>query len=239
MFLSPLPVARLLAWAAVLLAGGVAQQPGATSPNSTLPLQLTGLMVDTDAPARSACLIRCTRPPERHVMLVAGERACDVAEVLEVRDVGVVLKNLETGRMELLTSSAATSSHAVPHALRQGASPAARADEAEPVLPEVSVRRYLANLPELLASAVARPRYQDGANGQRVVDGFEIGQVTAGGAADKLGLRNGDVIQQVNGQSLDGMATVMRLFEQLPALAQVKVTVLRNGQKLTFVLNTK
>ena len=61
----------------------------------------------------------------------------------------------------------------------------------------------------------------------------------AGGAADQLGLRNGDVIQEVNGQLLDGMPTVMRLFEQIQTLPQMKVAVLRNGQKLTFVLNTK
>ncbi len=239
MFLSPVLGARLSAMAVVLLAGGVVQQPGATLPNSTLPLQLTGLMVDTDTPTRSACLIRCTRPPERHVMVVAGDRACDVAELLEVREAGVLLKNLETGRVQFLTFSTATSSRAVRPALLTGASPDARAGEVEPFLPEVPVGRYLANLPELLESAVARPRYQDGADGQRVIDGFEIGQVMAGGAADQLGLRNGDVIQQVNGQSLDGMATVMRLYEQLQTLPQVKVTVLRNGQKLTFVLTTK
>ncbi len=36
-----------------------------------------------------------------------------------------------------------------------------------------------------------------------------------------------------------GMATVMRLFGQIQNLPRVKVTVLRNGQKLTFVLTTK
>ena len=54
----------------------------------------------------------------------------------------------------------------------------------------------------------------------------------AGGAADQLGLRNGDVVQEVDGQALDGMATVMRLFGQIQTLPRVKVTVLRDGRKL-------
>jgi type II secretory pathway component PulC len=172
-------------------------------------------------------------------MLVAGDRACEVAEILEVRQDGVVIENLGTGRMEFLAFPAATSSPAVPHALLRGVSPAAPADQVTPDPTEISVGRYLANLPELLESALATPRYRDGVNSQRVIDGFEIGQVKAGGAADQLGLRNGDVIQEVNGQLLDGMATVMRLFEQIQTLPRMKVTVLRNGQKLTFVLNTK
>jgi type II secretory pathway component PulC len=158
---------------------------------------------------------------------------------LEIRQDGVVVKNLKTGETELLTFPAATASLAARQSLRPGAAPAAHADEGSLALPEVPVGKYLANLPELLESAVATPRYREGADGQRVIDGFEIGQVKAGGAADQLGLRNGDVVQEVDGQALDGMATVMRLFGQIQNLPRVKVTVQRNGQKLTFVLTTK
>ena len=165
MLFSPTLAAGVSAWAIVLLAGGVPQQPRATLPQSVLPLTLTGLMLDTDAPAKSACLIRCTRPPERHGMLVAGDRACEVAEILEVRQDGVVIENLETGRTEFLTFSAATTSPAA----RKGPSMACRrlhVRTSQPGLPEVPVGRYLANLPELLESALATPRYRDDANGQ-------------------------------------------------------------------------
>jgi type II secretory pathway component PulC len=44
---------------------------------------------------------------------------------------------------------------------------------------------------------------------------------------------------EVNGKTLDGLPTVMRLFGQAQTTGQVKVTVLRGGQKMTFVLTTK
>ncbi|MCK7510122.1 MAG: PDZ domain-containing protein [Desulfobacterales bacterium] len=44
-----------------------------------------------------------------------------------------------------------------------------------------------------------------------MIDGFTVTQVKPSGAAERLGLRTGDVILDVNGQVLDGMPTVMRL----------------------------
>jgi hypothetical protein len=35
------------------------------------------------------------------------------------------------------------------------------------------------------------------------------------------------------------MATVMRLFGEVQAAPQARVTVLRNGQRMTFVITTK
>jgi len=98
------------------------------------------------------------------------------------------------------------------------------------------VEQYLTNLPELLQSALASPRFLDGPGGQRTIGGYEIGQVRPGGAADRLGLQNGDVITEVNGLRLDGLAAVMRLFSETRTMTQARVTVLRNGQTLTVVI---
>jgi S1-C subfamily serine protease len=106
-------------------------------------------------------------------------------------------------------------------------------------LPTEAVQTAIANLPELLSSAFAVPRYRDVEGGQRVIDGFVVTQVKPSGTAERLGLRNGDVILDVNGQVLDGMPTVMRLFGQLQATPQVTITVLRDGRRMSVVFNTK
>ena len=106
-------------------------------------------------------------------------------------------------------------------------------------VPTEAVQAAIANLPELLSSAFAVPRYRDVEGGQRVIDGFVVTQVKPSGAAERLGLRNGDVILDVNGQILDGMPTVMRLFGQLQATPQVTITVLRDGRRMNVVFNTK
>ena len=72
-----------------------------------------------------------------------------------------------------------------------------------------------------------------------MIDGFTVTQVKPSGAAERLGLRSGDIILDVNGQVLDGMPTVMRLFSQLQATPQVTITVLRDGQRMSVVFNTK
>jgi type II secretory pathway component PulC len=102
-----------------------------------------------------------------------------------------------------------------------------------------SVDRYLANLPDLLNSATATPRYRDMPDGRRAIDGFEIGQIRKASVVEQLGLQEGDVILEVNGQALDGLATVMKLFGEFQAAPQATVTILRNGRRMTIVFRTK
>jgi type II secretory pathway component PulC len=199
---------------------------------------LTGILFDQAQPARSACLIRCVAQPGRHGIFLAGERACDVAEVREILKDAVVVENLEAKRLERLTFPGVRPAATEPAAVE----PAEEVAPQEPVqvaLPREAVQAAIANLPELLSSASAVPRYRDVEGGQRVIDGFTVTQVKPSGAAERLGLRSGDVILDVNGQALDGMPTVMRLFGQLQSTPQVTITVLRDGQRMSVVFNTK
>jgi general secretion pathway protein C len=233
--------AGLAASAVALIAAGAPAPPSqAPLPPSALPLHLTGILFDWDQPARSACLIRCVAQPGRQGIFSMGERACDVAEIREVRQDAVVIENLEAKRLELLTFPAMTPPAAAPP--RPPEPVADSAPPPEPVqvaLPRESVQTAIANLPELLSSAFAVPRYRDVEGGQGVIDGFVVTQVKPSGTAERLGLRNGDVILDVNGQVLDGMPTVMRLFGQLQSTPHVTITVLRDGRRLSVVFNTK
>jgi type II secretory pathway component PulC len=220
-------------------------QPGESLPASALPMALVGVMADSSAPSRSACLIRCAYPGERRSAsnLEVGAVACNLAEIKEIRPREVVVRNLLTDRLELLALPEGSSPPGV-------ASPAESAPVVPPVvkaspegvtveLPKASVERYLLNLPDLLNSAQATPRYTDSPNGQRVVEGFQVGQIKAGSVVEQLGLRNGDVILEVNGEKLDSVATVLRLFGQVQTATQARLTVLRGSQRLTFVFNTR
>jgi type II secretory pathway component PulC len=198
-------------------------------------------MVDQHAAARSACLVRCTEPPERSGLFHVGDRACEVADIKEIRQDGVVIENLLAKRTELLTFPASAAPGPAPPPPESAPEPAAAPAPGIVAvdLPKDAVARYLADLPGLLESARATPRYRDAGNGQQSIDGYQIDGIRQGSVADQAGLRNGDVVLEVNGQALDGLATVMRVFGELQAAPQAKVTVLRNGQKMTLVLNTK
>ncbi len=220
-------------------------QAGAVLSRTALPMALVGVMVDSTEPSRSACLVRCNQSPERKYAsaLQVGETACDLAEIKEIRQDAVVLRNLATDRIELLQLPETGVSKGVLAAGEELPPAPIVVNEAPGLVsvdvPKASVDHYLVNLSELLSSAQAVPRFRDTANGQRVIEGFELTQVRAGSVVEQVGLKNGDVIVDVNGQTLDSLPTVLRLFGQAQTMGQANVTVLRGSRRMTFVFNTK
>jgi len=231
---------RRSSWIAVLLFLALPARAQHSLPVSTLPLDLVGVIVNAAAPARSVCLVRRTYPAPRVDLFSTGESLYDYAEIREIRGDGVVLRNKITNGSELLVfnrdkpfvAAAPSPPHPAPVPIKD-------ADGVKVTVAKETIAHYLTNLPELLDSAFAAPRYRDGQDGRRAVEGFEISRIKAGGAADQLGLKNGDVILDVNGEPLDGLPTVMRLLSRAQDLAQAKLTVLRNGQKMNFVIDRK
>ena len=53
-----------------------------------------------------------------------------------------------------------------------------------------------------------------------------------------LGLRPGDLIKDIDGQSLTDPTQAMQIFQSLGTASQVSVTVERNGQPEVIVLKT-
>ena len=53
-----------------------------------------------------------------------------------------------------------------------------------------------------------------------------------------LGLRPGDLIKEIDGQSLNDPTQAMQIFQSLGTASQVSVTVERNGTPETIVLKT-
>lgn len=210
---------------------------------SALPIELLGVMVDSADSSRSACLVRCAHPNERRSgsILDVGATACDLGEIREIGLDGVLVRNLLTNQLEMLRFKGNAATPAPPAPADAAAPLVAKASpgRVDVELPKASVDHYLLNLPELLASAQANPRYTNAPNGQRIIGGFEISQIKEGSVVEKLGLKNGDVILAVNGEKLDSLATVLRLVGQSQAAAQATLTVLRGSQRMTFVLNVK
>jgi type II secretory pathway component PulC len=223
---------------------GAGQAP-APPPRTSLPMVLTGLMTDSADPARSACLIRCTDPPARKSasLLQAGDTACGLAEVRLIGPAMVVIRNVQTGRMESLTLPEAADAKAPRPAAEDAPQDPVVVEASRGVvsvdIPKAAVDQYLVNLTDLLASAQAVPRVRAAPGGRQAIDGFELRRVRPGSVIEKVGLKDGDVILEVNGEQLDGLPTVLRLFSQAQTAGQARLTVLRGSERMTFVLNTK
>lgn len=88
----------------------------------------------------------------------------------------------------------------------------------------------LENLPALLTKARVVPNLaSDGKN-----NGFRIVSIAPSSFYEKIGLQNGDVIQQINGIDIRDPATFMQVFTQLRQEPSISLDLLRNNQKESF-----
>jgi hypothetical protein len=229
---------RRCRWAAGLIFLALPHQSPSSLSFSTLPLDLVGVVMNMAAPSRSVCLIRRTYPSKAEEFFCPGQKAFDFAEVLEIHRDGIVLHNLVTDGLEFLTFPGDRPFPKTP----PPPPPPVQAKSAGGVeieVPKDTINHYLNNLPDLLDSAFAAPRYREAKNGQKSIEGYEISRIKEGSIADQLGLKNGDVVLALDGVSLDSLATVMRLVGRIQNIPRAKMTILRNGQKLDFVFKRK
>lgn len=88
------------------------------------------------------------------------------------------------------------------------------------------VDHVINNLSELFTQVRAVPySLQEG-----VVQGFRLFQIKPDSLIDRIGLKNGDVIQRVNGVEISDPSTAFQLLQDLQGHQQIRVDVLRNQQ---------
>jgi len=66
--------------------------------------------------------------------------------------------------------------------------------------------------------------------------GALVDDVTPGGPAEKAGIKNGDVIRKVNGQTVEGNSQLTAMITNLNPGTQVTMDIIRDGQPMTIRL---
>ncbi|MDH5526911.1 MAG: hypothetical protein OEY97_06325 [Nitrospirota bacterium] len=120
---------------------------------------------------------------------------------------------------------------------KQATAPAARAPVAGPpgsgqtqyALDRGEVDEALADLPRLLTQARLLPNFRAGQT-----DGFRIFNIVPGSLFSKIGLKNGDVLHQVNDMALDNPTQFMGMFEQLRSQSRFTVDLVRGTERMTL-----
>ena len=96
----------------------------------------------------------------------------------------------------------------------------------------VEVQRRLGDeIPRILAETAVAPVMEDG----RVV-GVQLARLAEGSLLTDAGLRAGDVITQINGTEIDGLATLVGLWPRLQSATELRAVVTRNGQPISIVV---
>ncbi|MBR4147705.1 MAG: trypsin-like peptidase domain-containing protein [Bacteroidales bacterium] len=71
-------------------------------------------------------------------------------------------------------------------------------------------------------------------SGMKDIKGVYVGEATEGGAAEKAGIRSGDVITQINGNPVNTTTQLMEVIRQYRPGDEVDVDVVRDGRERTF-----
>lgn len=71
------------------------------------------------------------------------------------------------------------------------------------------------------------------------IKGYKIFAIKPGSIYDKIGIRNGDVIERINGMEITTPENALQFFQQLKNETRFVIDLERNGQKLTFTYNIR
>lgn len=107
-------------------------------------------------------------------------------------------------------------------------------DGGEIVVSESDVDSALSNLPLLLTEIRAVPYFKDG---QAV--GLRLFAIKSGSLFDKIGMKNGDILKSINGNSMGDFTQAIKLFEKLKTERSLKVLMERNREEKEYSYTIK
>lgn len=91
------------------------------------------------------------------------------------------------------------------------------------------IQSSLKDINKLMSQVRIRPHFKDGKS-----DGLSISRIKGGSIFSKLGLRNGDIVQKINGEPINSPDEVLVLYEKLKSGSRVSLEVTRKGEPKTM-----
>ncbi len=88
------------------------------------------------------------------------------------------------------------------------------------------LEKSLENIHELLSQARIRPHFKDGRP-----EGLAINNIKAGSFFADLGLKNGDIVQGIDGRDIKSPDDVLEVYKKLRSGSQVELQIMRNGKE--------
>lgn len=91
------------------------------------------------------------------------------------------------------------------------------------------IQNSLKDINNLMSQVRIRPHFKDGKS-----DGLSVSRIKGGSIFSKLGLRNGDIVQKINGEPINSPDEVLMLYEKLKSGSRVSLEVTRKGKPKTM-----
>lgn len=194
------------------------QTPVTAIPTSTLDLTLTGVVA---AEAESLALIRVNKEPETPFAI--GDQIAHGVTLRAVYPDRAIIQRRELTEALLLEDMSAGLGDAAPIPIPSSAGAIASTGDNSFRVNREFVADQLRN-PDIFRQALIVPN----AGG-----GFLVRQIQPGSLYEKLGLKVGDVIRKVNGNDINSVDEVLRLYQEfggVDAVADIELEVLRGGR---------
>jgi general secretion pathway protein C len=200
------------------------------APPTQLRLRLLGTMTATESSLSLATIYEDSTQRTRTVWVGS---TLQEAEIIAIERTRVMLWN--AGRLELLNASTVPGSTA-------GTTPTGAATGFGATLRELSPNTYaisrndventLANMAQLFTQARVVPSFING-----TPRGFKLFAIRPDSFFTRLGLKNGDALQRVNGFTLDSPTSALEAFNTLRGSARIELELERDGQPVRKTYN--
>jgi len=211
-------------------AAGSGAPPSRSPLNLASKLKLLGVVIG-DQGGISAIVEELSS--KRQLFFRLHDQIPDVGEISEIRRDGMVVR--QGDQQEFLELAASQIEKPLAVSVTAGSAVAsASGSPMRTVLDRRDVEQAIGDLPKLLSQARAVPYLVNGA-----MNGFRLDYVAPSSFYEKIGLKYGDVLQQVNGVNIRDPGTMLTLFQQLRNEKTVKLDVLRNNQRTAMTFDIR
>ena len=170
---------------------------------------------------------------KRQLFFRLHDQIPDVGEISEIRRDGIVVRLGDQQELLELAALQVEKPPSAPVAVGAAVAPAP-GSPVRTVLDRRDVQQAMDDLPKLLSQARAVPYLVNGA-----MNGFRLDFIAPSSFYEKIGLKYGDVLQQVNGVDIRDPGTMLTLFQQLRNEKSVKLDVLRNNQRTAMMFDIR
>jgi general secretion pathway protein C len=170
---------------------------------------------------------------KRQLFFRLHDQIPDVGEISEIRRDGIVVRQGDQQELLELAASQIEKPLSPPVTAASTVVPTPGAP-VRTVLDRRDVEQAMGDVPKLLSQARAVPYLVNGA-----MNGFRLDFIAPASFYEKIGLKYGDVLQQVNGVDIRDPGTMLTLFQQLKNERSVKLDVLRNNQRTAMTFDIR
>ena len=170
---------------------------------------------------------------KRQLFFRLHDQIPDVGEISEIRRDGILVRQGDQQEFLGLAASQIEKPPSVPVSAASTVAPVP-GSPIRKVLDRREVEQAMGDLPKLLTQARAVPYLVNGA-----INGFRLDFIAPSSFYEKIGLKYGDVLQQVNGVEIRDPGTMLTLFQQLRNEKTVKLDVLRSNQRTAMTYDIR